>query len=62
MFKNYEALLTNWISGNTSLNNKRLGALSRDMPDVKESPQFTEDEIDKKANAFNQQIKKLRQI
>ena len=52
----------NVISGNTTLTEQRLSALSRYISDRKESIQFMQDGIDKKKMHSTKKSKDLRQI
>ena len=54
MFKRHEAVLMNLISDKATVTNQHLDALSRDISDLKESLQFTQDDIDKIITNFCQ--------
>ena len=47
MFRSHENSIMQLISGNTTLTNERLGNLSKEIADLKESLDFTQEKIKK---------------
>ena len=59
MFKQQENSLMQIISGNTQLTNQRLDALTKDITDLKESLQFTQNEVDDKFKNLEERVKSI---
>ena len=56
MFRSYENSIMQLISGNTTLKNRRLDNLSKEIAGLKESLKFTQEEIEGKFNELNETI------
>ena len=56
MFRSYENSIMQLISGNTTLKIQRLDNLSKEIADLKESLEFTQEEIEGKFNELNEKI------
>ena len=56
MFRSYENSLMQLISGNTTLTNQRLDNLSKEISDLKEILEFTQEETEEKFNKLNEKI------
>ena len=56
MFRSYENSIMQLISGNTTLKNRRLDNLSKEIAGLKESLKFTQEEIEGKFNELNEKI------
>ena len=60
MFRNHEKSIIQLILGNTALTNQRLDNLSKDIVELKESLEFTQEETKQIFNKINQtQWKKI---
>ena len=56
MFRSHENSIMQLISGNTTLTNQRLDNLSKEIADLKESLEFTQEETEEKLNKLNEKI------
>ena len=56
MFRSHENSIMQLISGNTTLTNQRLDNLSKEIADLKESLEFTQEETEGKFNKLNEKI------
>ena len=56
MFRSHENSIMQLISGNTTLTNKRLDNLSKEIADLKESLEFTREETEGKFKMLNEKI------
>ena len=56
MFRSYENSIMQLISGNTTLKNRRLDNLSKEIAGLKESLKFTQEEIEGEFNELNEKI------
>ena len=56
MFRSHENSIMQLISGNTTLTNKRLDNLSKEIADLKESLEFTREETEGKFKTLNEKI------
>ena len=56
MFRSHENSIMQLISGNTTLTNQRLDNLSKEIADLKESLEFTQEETEGKFSKLNEKI------
>ena len=56
MFRSHKNGIMQLISGNTTLTNQRLDNLSKEIADLKESLEFTQEETEEKFNKLNEKI------
>ena len=56
MFRSHENSIMQLISGNTTLTNQRLDNLSKEIADLKESLEFTQEETEEKLNKLSDKI------
>ena len=56
MFRSHENSIMQLISGNTTLTNQRLDNLSKEIADLKESLEFTQEETEEKFSKLNEKI------
>ena len=56
MFRRHENSIMQLISGNTTLTNQRLDNLSKEIEDLKENLEFTQEETEEKFNKLNEKI------
>ena len=56
MFRNHENRIMQLISGNPTLTNERLDSLSKDIADLKDSLEFTQEETEGKFNTLTEKI------
>ena len=56
MFINHENSIMQLISGNTTLTNQKLDNLSKEIADLKESLEFTQEETEEKFSKLNEKI------
>ena len=56
MFRSHENSIMQLISGNTTLTNQRLDNLSKEIADLKESLEFTQEGTEEKFNKLNEKI------
>ena len=56
MFRSHENSIMQLISGNTTLTNQRLDSLSKEIADLKENLEFTQEETKEKFSKLNEKI------
>ena len=56
MFRSHEHSIMQLISGNTTLTNQRLDNLSKEIADLKESREFTQEETERKFSMLTEKI------
>ena len=56
IFRSHENSIMQLISGNTTLTNQRLDNLSKEIADLKESLEFTQEETEGKFSTLNEKI------
>ena len=60
MFRSHENSIMRLISGNTTLTNQRLDNLSKEIADMKESLEFTQEETEGKFSTLNERLFSLK--
>ena len=61
MLREHEASVVQLIYGNNSLTNQRLDSLSKDINDLKESLEFSQNEYDDKFKNISEKVQKLEE-
>ena len=61
MLREHEASVVQLISGNNSLTNQRLDSLSKDINELKESLEFSQNEYDDKFKNIGDKVQKLEE-
>ena len=61
MLREHEASVVQLISGNNSLTNQRLDSLSKDINELKESLEFSQNEYDDKFKNISEKVQKLEE-
>ena len=62
IFHKQEQSIQALISGNNSLTNQRLDSLSKDINDLKESLEFSQNEYDDKLKNIGDKVQKLEEV
>ena len=60
MFRSHENSIMQLISGNTTLTNQRLGNLSKEIADLKEILESTQEETEEKFSKLNEKITSMK--